>query len=568
MQATAERFDEVILTTQVMDSTISRSQNMRSTSLAMSELTGFMSEPTLTYNTILDAYTDFMLEKRRNTGKAWEKTRGKIGRTFAVYILTSAFTAAAAAIADACRDDDEYETWVEKWLEHFWENFKANSNPLKLVPVVSQLYEVLVEGESQGSMLFEPMERLRSAYDVAKETVGLFAGWIDEPTEVTYFGKMTGWGKVYKLIQAAGTLSGIPAGSAARDVVALWNTTFGSWLNLKLKTYDPGPEREIKDAFLAGYLTEEEAEALIWDKALAKSREDAAQTVYKWSLDGAGVFDAAVSAAKEGDSKAYTSAIAELKENSYTERDAQSKIRSAVKDWYQGTEDEKKSIDKQGAIKRLVSFGGMSQKDAEALVQQWTAKVATGIDYDRIDEAYINREISAGRAESLLQSYGGKSADEAKEMVREWQCERDTGIRYSELQEAYDAGQVSASKAETMLQTYGGKTEEEAADTLIRWDFIGGDNRMSDMSTGGAKAYNEYCAETGMSKNTYYEAWKAMNQFKSDVDENGDTIQNSKKNKILAFINSLPISTAQKDALYRARDYSERALKYAPWHQG
>ena len=568
MQATAERFDEVILTTQVMDSTISRSQNMRSTSLAMSELTGFMSEPTLTYNTILDAYTDFMLEKRRNTGKAWEKTRGKIGRTFAVYILTSAFTAAAAAIADACRDDDEYETWVEKWLEHFWENFKANSNPLKLVPVVSQLYEVLVEGESQGSMLFEPMERLRSAYDVAKETVGLFAGWIDEPTDVTYFGKMNGWGKVYKLIQAASTLSGIPAGSAARDVVALWNTTFGSWLNLKLKTYDPGPEGEIKDAFLAGYLTEEEAEALLWDKALAKSREDAAQTVYKWSLDGAGVFDAAVSAAKEGDSKAYTSAIAELKENSYTERDAQSKIRSAVKDWYQGTEDEKKSIDKQGAIKRLVSFGGMSQKDAEALVQQWTAKVATGIAYDRIDEAYIYREISAGRAESLLQSYGGKSADEAKEMVREWQCERDTGIRYSELQEAYDAGQVSASKAETMLQTYGGKTEEEAADTLIRWDFIGGNEELKGISTKGAKKYTEYCEDTGMSKNTYYEAWKAMNQFETDKDENGDSIKNSKKDKVLAYIAGLPISTEQKDALYRVNGWSERDLKNAPWHQG
>lgn len=363
-------------------------------------------------------------------------------------------------------------------------------------------------------------------------------------------------------------LSGIPTGSAAREVVALWNTTFGSWLNKKFKTYDPGPEGEIKDAFLAGYLTEEEAEALLWDKALAKSHEDAAQTVYKWSLDGAGVYDAAVDAAKNGDSAAYAAAIKELQENSYTEKAAQSKIRSAVKDWYQGTEDEKKSIDKQGAIRRLRDYAGMSQKDAEALVQQWTAKVATGIDYDRIDDAYINREISAGRAESLLQTYGGKSADEAEEMVLEWQCERDTGIKYSELQDAYDAGQVSASKAETMLQTYGGKTEEEAADTLLRWNFIDGDDSMSDMSVGGAKAYNEYCADTGMSKNTYYEVWKAMNQFISDVDENGDTIQNSKKNKILAFINSLPISTEQKDALYRARDYSERALKYAPWHQG
>lgn len=568
MQATAERFDEVILTTQVMDSTISRSQNMRSTSLAMSDLTSFMSEPTLTYNTILDAYTEFMLEKRRNSGKAWEKTRGKIGRTFAVYILTSAFTSMAAAIADACRDDDEYETWVEKWLEHFWENFKDNSNPLKLVPVIKQAYEVVVEGESHSSIIFEPLERMRKAYDVAKETVGLFSGWIDEPTDVTYFGKMNGWGKVYKMIQAAGMLSGIPTGSAAREVVALWNTTFGSWLNKKFKTYDPGPEGEIKDAFLAGYLTEEEAEALLWDKALAKSREDAAQTVYKWSLDGAGVYDAAVDAAKNGDSAAYAAAFKELQENSYAERDVQSKIRSAVKDWYQGTEDVKKSIDKQGAIKRLVSFGGMSRKDAEALVQQWTAKVATGIDYDRIDEAFINREISASRAENMLQTYGGKTADEATEKVQEWQCERDTGIKYSELQDAYDQGRVSADKAENMLQTYGGKSEDEAADTMIRWDFIDGNEELKGISTEGAKNYTEYCEDTGMSKNTYYEAWKAMNQFETDKDENGDPIKNSKKDKVLAYIAGLPISTEQKDALYRVNGWSERNLKNAPWHQG
>ena len=104
----------------------------------------------------------------------------------------------------------------------------------------------------------------------------------------------------------------------------------------------------------------------------------------------------------------------ELKENSFDPEDAENKIRSAVKDWYQGTEDEKKSIDKQGAIRRLRDYAGMSQEEAEKLVQQWTAKIATGIDYDKISDAYIGKEIRAERAESLLQTYGGKTAEEAK----------------------------------------------------------------------------------------------------------------------------------------------------------
>ena len=41
MQKTAERFDEVIMGTQVMDSTLTRSQNMRGKGL-MSEFTAFM----------------------------------------------------------------------------------------------------------------------------------------------------------------------------------------------------------------------------------------------------------------------------------------------------------------------------------------------------------------------------------------------------------------------------------------------------------------------------------------------------------------------------------------------
>lgn len=66
---------------------------------------------------------------------------------------------------------------------------------------------------------------------------------------------------------------------------------------------------------------------------------------------------------------------------------------------------------------------------------------------------------------------------------------------------------------------------------------------------------------------TYYNARKYLGALKNDVDENGKEVYNSAKNKGLQYIDSLPITSAQKDALYRAKGWAESKLQEAPWHQ-
>lgn len=52
----------------------------------------------------------------------------------------------------------------------------------------------------------------------------------------------------------------------------------------------------------------------------------------------------------------------------------------------------------------------------------------------------------------------------------------------------------------------------------------------------------------------------------ADKDKNGKTISGSKKDKVLRVINSLPITSAQKDALYLYADYSSKDIRKTPWH--
>lgn len=51
-----------------------------------------------------------------------------------------------------------------------------------------------------------------------------------------------------------------------------------------------------------------------------------------------------------------------------------------------------------------------------------------------------------------------------------------------------------------------------------------------------------------------------------DKDGDGKTDSGSKKAKVLAYIDSLSLTPAQKDALYYQQGYAESKIGDAPWH--
>lgn len=110
-EAVAKRFEEVIELTQVYDSVLTRSENMRSKHAHVKAATSFMGEPTVVLNMVASAIADAKAGKEG----AREKLGAVIGAVFFSIILNNFLK----AFATAPRDKDEDQTIAEKWLEDF-----------------------------------------------------------------------------------------------------------------------------------------------------------------------------------------------------------------------------------------------------------------------------------------------------------------------------------------------------------------------------------------------------------------------------------------------------------------
>ena len=535
MKATAERFREVVYSTQVVDSTMTRSQAMRATGVYGAVSTAFMSEPTLSYNLLLKAYTDYTTELRATGDKkeAWRNASGKIARALAAYLVSASASGLVESIVDACRDDDEYAKWWEKYLSaligaKYKDGKLSGVNPLESnlfmdVDILSKLpilkdFVSLASGYSNGRMDTEWIKNLIDAYRIWDETIKLDIGKLDKPTDVTYNGNMTLYGKIYKTLKAISQIAGLPANNTVRDVIMLWNTVAGAvgkgdeWT---IHTYDSGPENQIKYGLRDGYLTREEAQQLLVDKGLADDEDDAYWKVDKWAT-GEGKYDEALAAVLSGDKAAFDAQAKELKEHGIGEKQLQSAVRSQTKKWYVGDDDGKRSITKEQAMK-------------------------------------------------ILQQYGGKDADKAQKLVQEWTCEVVTGTDYNDIKDLYLDGKLTRSRAVDMLVRYGGMTQEDAQNKIDTADFVKAHPECDGISVEAVQKYNEQAKPAGLDAGTFWEAYQFKNDARTTRDSNGKAISGQgAMDKVAAYIDGLGISSAQKSALFLCF-YSQTSLNKIRW---
>lgn len=127
-----------------------------------------------------------------------------------------------------------------------------------------------------------------------------------------------------------------------------------------------------------------------------------------------------------------------------------------------------------------------------------------------------------------------------------------------------DGGEGSATDKATQfaqwLETEGGYSENESnllQDQLAYYSMI----------RGSAERYDELRGFGFSPQESYnlYEAIGEMNTFKADKDENGDSISGSKKAKVIAFIDALNLTPAEKDILFNEFT-TYTGLEDTPWH--
>ena len=445
-------FEDIIYKTQVVDSVLTKNEFMRDKG-AFARLVGsFMSEPTTNASMLIDAYDKYALDIQRGMTRqqAWKKNKRIIGRTLYVYGVGAILLAAVQAAADALRDDDEYEEWYEKWLEAFGGNFVDELMPFNKLPILSDFYDLAKEiasifgADTYGN---PPQSVFMQWYDsLIKGTEIIYDKISNEDTNYTWYGG------IYKLLQAASGITGLPMASATREIITAWNNTVGAMApSLKITTYEPSELSEIRYAYEDGYLTAEEATEQLLEKGLVDSEDEAYFTIQSWEAgENYSRYDKVYDAVRNGAS--IDEAMDELTSHGYSEEDILIQVKSEIGKWYRGGE-----ISKQQAINMLTKYFDMSSNEINATVSYWEYKK---------------------------------------------------------------------------------------------------DNPDADVNVGLFETYYSDVAHSGISINDYI---TYRNKVKDITGED-------KKARRMKVINSLPITNAQKDALYYAEGWAESKLYEAPWH--
>ena len=136
LYAVAERFNELMRRTQVYDSTLVKSSNMRSQNYAMKVLTSFMAEPTLTLNVLSDA----VVNVKEKGGKLM------LAKAGAAFAASAVLQAVIKGLMGTGRNPDDKKTWQENFLNRFGAALLSEANPVSMIPGYSDLIEVTPPG--------------------------------------------------------------------------------------------------------------------------------------------------------------------------------------------------------------------------------------------------------------------------------------------------------------------------------------------------------------------------------------------------------------------------------------
>ena len=204
--AISKKLRDVIYATQVVDSTMTRSQMMRSQRMYDKMLTSFASESTLAYNMVVDAFDSARLEKRAD-GKISGSSVKKIARVVAAYTITNAVAALVESGFDAFRDEDDEEMDLTEFMKLYFTNFAFDMSLTAKIPYIKEFVSIM-QGLTSSRTDTQWMQSLGYA----------LKGW---------YKVLAGDGKpvsaLKNSLRSLSYLSGMPFYNAYRDTMALFD---------------------------------------------------------------------------------------------------------------------------------------------------------------------------------------------------------------------------------------------------------------------------------------------------------------------------------------------------------
>ena len=523
------RFTEVITKTQVYDSVLSRSANMRSKDTGMKMVTAFMAEPTTSINMVADA----LLQGKRGNRKY---ARGAIGAVVASQILNSILV----SFVYAGRDDDEDKTYWEKYIGTLTGQTLDSLNPAGYIPFIKDIVSIVQGYDVERSDMAVVSDLWKAWQNLSKDTVSTYR-------------------KVEGFAGSIAQIFGLPVKNIMRDARGIYQTVM---------SFVEG-QQTTKAGI--GYAVKENI-----PKWLGGGDVSNQEQLYEATLSG---------------DKEHLARV----QSRYADEDAvEAAMRTAIKEHYLSGD-----IDLATAQKYLVLYGGKDGSEAHWLTEEWTFEagsdeefqkynefyeaVKTGKNLKAVIKEYTDNGVEMKTLSSQITSHFkplyiemsnaekanikgyllnamtvlGDTREEAEMDIRKWEFEGKYGFAYSDFKQEFIAGNISTSDAKSAIMRVEGKTVEDAEARVDQWQYEADYPELV-----GRITYTQYKRwETdGKPNGVSIELFTDVAEFRDDETSS----ETKSQEEVAAYINSLPISTAQKDALWCCF-WKASTLKKAPW---
>jgi hypothetical protein len=441
LKAVGERFTEVIVKTQVYDSVLARSANMRSKDTGMKMATAFMGEPTTSLN---------MLENALIQGKRGNKryARKAIGSVVASMILNSVLV----SIVYAGRDDDEEKTYGEKYISTLTEELLDSLNPLTLIPFVKDIVSIV-----QG-------------YDVERSDMAVITDIINAWQNLDNDNR-SAYRKVEDFAGAIAAILGLPVKNIMRDARAIYNT-INSFINGE-KTTGVGIKNAVTEAITGkaksnGQLLYEamlsgDAEQTERVKGRFENQKEIDSAIRKALRENDPRIKKAAEASFNGDTAEYSRIFNEiLGEGKFELADIKAAINSEIRELEpdddpisEDTDSAESMYEPDHYYAALIRGDlGTANKVKTDLINTAVANGKTREDAENsfnssfrnyVGRMYKDGETNRSTASNMLIKYGGYEAEKAENEVywklREWDFKIANGenASYSKYNDFYDA---------------------------------------------------------------------------------------------------------------------------------
>lgn len=583
LQMAGERFSEVIDKTQVYDSVLSRSANMRSKALHMNMLTSFMAEPTTSINMLEDAL-------RSGDKKKLMRTAGAVYGSILLNSLLVSFVYAA-------RDDDEDETYWEKYLSSLAAEAVDGVNPITYYPILRDIWSIGQGFDVERSDMTLITDFVDAVKKVAQSIQKVNQAEEEEQEAAIASLRDSMWG----LVGSFANLFGLPLKNIRRDVngavsmIKTISTDLSSRDTTALSRNDAVWAGVMNSIPIAGLFYDGSKQDRLYNATIAGDSEYVNRLRETYKTDKA--YHAALKKGlRKGDERIREAAIAWNEEDMETylriakqiiaeknfiqddvvlairaEASSMAEVSGESADKVDGyfTSDSVGVVIAQNDLHMMASIrddiidtavaNGKTREEAEHIFVN-TVK-------NQVKDLVVDEVISSSMAEKVLLDYADFDSEKANDTVLKWTCEADTGISYDDARKAFLDHELTERELKDIYVTYGGYGEEDAEEKVSVLSFIREHPACPDISYSAVQKYNEFCQSAGVKAEIFYEVWKFSNATENDVDEKtGKAVAYSAVKKIMAKINGMTLTADQKTAVAQAMGWKDSTIrKYKLW---